>query len=739
MSSSSSKTFLCVAPSLQRSEHLFVLGSSPALGSWDETKAVPMALLDAKTCLWSSGPVAFLDDETNANAANSYKYISKIGQVLERWEALPPPHRTTPPSSVSSSPDVFGFLPAGHPKWVSSSSSSSSSSSPPSSSYLDSGFCSPNAASSPDHLRLTLGAYNRDDSLLTLATAAAAAAAAGQDEALYVSVRCSWGGYARALSSDSSSASAAVTSDKHLLPNRGQWLSFDLPAVDVSKAPPDAFVILEIFSSRSAAAARTAAAAQDPPSSSDEFIVPLCSAVAPLSSFYNVDRRRGRSPQTRGQQRLALMTTLTSSASGVAVPLGSIVVEHLLVRPFSHAANNVGDKNFRLLRAGCVKGETLDVGHRGAGRSFRFDLGWNQVMASVRENTIASFEYAGVQGKAEYVELDVMLTKDRVPVVFHDFEIGVRGRKLNAKATRGGECHALAMFVSQMTLNEFESLGMTGHDTMEFKEDEKSMAGHRAAGAASATAPLDRHASEDTRVLKGDEKKPEHKGTDAEATSPYFPPDDGLHTLPLKYPTLAELLDNLPPWLGLNIEIKYPISEESEWLSFHPQYEINAYADDILRVLFDKGRDRRLYFSCFSPDFCAALQLKQARYPVLFLCGDDPDSMSDVRCQSLEAAVRFASECNLAGIVPNSGVMFEDKKAGKRNVKAASEADMRGEDCVKMARDKNLLFITWGDTNSHSHLVQLQKKWGVDAVICDNIQNLVDKDKAMNRFQKKQK
>ena len=41
---------------------------------------------------------------------------------------------------------------------------------------------------------------------------------------------------------------------------------------------------------------------------------------------------------------------------------------------------------------------------------------------SATENTIASLRKAGAHG-ADYVEFDVQLTKDLVPVVYHDFTV----------------------------------------------------------------------------------------------------------------------------------------------------------------------------------------------------------------------------------------------------------------------------------------------------------------------------
>lgn len=44
--------------------------------------------------------------------------------------------------------------------------------------------------------------------------------------------------------------------------------------------------------------------------------------------------------------------------------------------------------------------------------------------SSVRENTIASLKNAASKG-ADFVEFDVQLTKDLVPVIYHDFEVSM--------------------------------------------------------------------------------------------------------------------------------------------------------------------------------------------------------------------------------------------------------------------------------------------------------------------------
>lgn len=66
-----------------------------------------------------------------------------------------------------------------------------------------------------------------------------------------------------------------------------------------------------------------------------------------------------------------------------------------------------------------AKGGGLDIGHRGAGSARRTDRS-----EKVLENTVDSFNYAFKKG-ADMVELDVQISKDKVPVVYHDFNVNI--------------------------------------------------------------------------------------------------------------------------------------------------------------------------------------------------------------------------------------------------------------------------------------------------------------------------
>lgn len=90
----------------------------------------------------------------------------------------------------------------------------------------------------------------------------------------------------------------------------------------------------------------------------------------------------------------------------------------------------------------------LDVGHRGSGTSFKTTEG-----GVIRENTIASLKNAAAHG-ADMVEFDVQLSKDLVPVIYHDFLVYVSlKRKTSLDAN-----DMLELPMSELTLEQLKNL-----------------------------------------------------------------------------------------------------------------------------------------------------------------------------------------------------------------------------------------------------------------------------------------
>ncbi len=66
----------------------------------------------------------------------------------------------------------------------------------------------------------------------------------------------------------------------------------------------------------------------------------------------------------------------------------------------------------------------LSIGHRGMGKTFDGTLAETIFI----ENTIESFDEAFKNG-AEMVEFDIVLTKDKIPIVYHDFSFCIGNKE----------------------------------------------------------------------------------------------------------------------------------------------------------------------------------------------------------------------------------------------------------------------------------------------------------------------
>uniref|UniRef100_A0A673BHY3 GP-PDE domain-containing protein n=1 Tax=Sphaeramia orbicularis TaxID=375764 RepID=A0A673BHY3_9TELE len=102
--------------------------------------------------------------------------------------------------------------------------------------------------------------------------------------------------------------------------------------------------------------------------------------------------------------------------------IGKVRVDYLVIRPIHGLQCDMSSSFTKYWK----KRSALDVGHRGAGSTHAAKH------HRIRENTIASFKSAAKHG-APFVEFDVHLSKDAVPIVYHDLTCCISTKKKNDK------------------------------------------------------------------------------------------------------------------------------------------------------------------------------------------------------------------------------------------------------------------------------------------------------------------
>ncbi|KAI8904579.1 Glycerophosphoryl diester phosphodiesterase family-domain-containing protein [Powellomyces hirtus] len=407
--------------------------------------------------------------------------------------------------------------------------------------------------------------------------------------------------------------------------------------------------------------------------------------------------------------------------------IGTILIEFVVVKPFVHG-NFKPDGSSRFWRSE----KTKVVGHRGLGMNKAAHVADGRGHLQLGENTLLSFITAGALG-AEYVEFDVQLTRDLVPVLYHDFRVWETGYNLPMSALTVTEFLALRPKERPSLHNHHQRKTNNGNSSIMSSENggTNSPGGGTPALLRRTMSMSDaRFAFDDATaggLPTGGPMTPIAESAPANATSvtktassmstPTAPPpttnpagswptkgnDEGSVQLP--FATLEDALKNVPTKIGFNIEVKYPNLEEAEQDDLH-NAEINVFCDRVLEVVFDHARDRNIYFSSFHPEICWMLSMKQNHYPVFFLTEGGTEHTSDARANTLHDAVRFAARSGCLGIV----------------TKVDPILDAPG--LVRAIRESGLLLFTYGAKNNVVQNVRLQKNWGVDAVIVDKVRSV---------------
>uniref|UniRef100_A0A8C2T012 Glycerophosphocholine phosphodiesterase 1 n=1 Tax=Coturnix japonica TaxID=93934 RepID=A0A8C2T012_COTJA len=244
---------------------------------------------------------------------------------------------------------------------------------------------------------------------------------------------------------------------------------------------------------------------------------------------------------------------------------------------------------------------TLDVGHRGAGNSTT-----TAKLAKVQENTIASLKNAASHGAA-YVEFDVHLSKDHVPIVYHDLTCCMSMKK--KLDTEPLELFEIA--VKELTFDQLQLLKC---------------------GILSSSLLYSLFFMKYFQVL--------------ESVS-----DDVGFNIEIKW--ICQQRDG--QWDG----------------NLSTYFDMNLFLDIILKtVLMNAGR-RRIVFSSFNADICTMVRHKQNKYPVLFLTQGEsklyPELM-DFRSRTTPIAITFAQFENLLGVNVHSEDLLRNPSYVKRAI-----------------------------------------------------------------------
>jgi glycerophosphodiester phosphodiesterase len=396
-------------------------------------------------------------------------------------------------------------------------------------------------------------------------------------------------------------------------------------------------------------------------------------AVALLSSIY----------KGVGNHMANLSETLTLPIIGSEnlEVLGNVKFSAKVITPFSHP--NMGIEKSSTYWKSLVS--TRVIGHRGLGKNST-----SKKSLQLGENTLESFIQAANLG-ASYVEFDVQLTRDLVPVIYHDFLVSESG---------------IDIPMHSLTFEQF----------MNFCKPSIKSSGERVSASPergpSGKKRMPSPESRPRRTMslftgdKGDEY-------DAMVQRMQFTRDFKIkgfkgnfrgHSIQSPFTTLEEVFKMLPKNVGFNIECKYPMLHESELEGMDSMaIDLNVWVDTVLQTVYDHADGRDIILSSFHPDICILLSLKQPSIPVLFLTEGGTAPMADIRASSLQEAVRFARRWNLLGIVSECTPLIKCPRL------------------VNVIKGSGLVCVTYGTGNNNPVNARLQTRAGVDAVIVDSV------------------
>ncbi|KAG2444173.1 hypothetical protein HYH02_009112 [Chlamydomonas schloesseri] len=377
------------------------------------------------------------------------------------------------------------------------------------------------------------------------------------------------------------------------------------------------------------------------------------------------------------------------------------------------------------------------------------------VHPAYRENTIQSFQQAAKCGVG-FVEFDVQVTRDNIPIIWHDDDV-----------VFGAVDAPQRPMVKDLTLAELQALcgrntaaataAGSGAADLASSDSHHHHAVLRGGSEDGSTVSSPRGGSEDGSISTADDGahggRPRSKllrlfrdRSTRQAGTQYEPwactEDDSI-------PTLEAVFRAMPPEVGFDIEIKMTTGDD---VVHTPAEEVDRMLSAILPVVdrlagpqppqdhFIDGPllqphpyrgpaaaaaasastssapteqqmppqqqqpvGRRIMFSSFDPDVCVELRRRQSRYPVYYLSGCGLYAHADARRTSIPAALSFAAEKGMRGVVMPASVLLQHM------------------DTVANAGASRLELMTYGLENNDLGALQAQADAGVVAAIVDEV------------------
>ncbi|SZF05529.1 unnamed protein product [Blumeria hordei] len=379
--------------------------------------------------------------------------------------------------------------------------------------------------------------------------------------------------------------------------------------------------------------------------------------------------------QSIGSKRMSLQGDVSVPIQSTDLEvIGTINFNFLIITPFSNPNMGISTKETYWKKMSTP----MVIGHRGLGKNMT-----SNKSLQLGENTLQSFIAAANLG-ANYVEFDVQLTKDHVPVIYHDFLVSETG--IDAP-------------VHTLTLEQFLHVNDSTSCAFQSASPPRCNFSH-----SRVTRNMERPRSQSVCYSTPNSHMSEKMKHTRDFKAKGFKANSRGNFIQAPFTTLEEMLLKLPEDVGFNIEMKYPMLHESEDHEMDTYaVELNEFVDSVLHKVYNLGKKRNIIFSSFNPDICLMLNFKQPSIPILFLTDAGTTPVGDIRASSLHEAIRFARRWNLLGIV------------------SAADPLCNSPRLVKVVKENGLVCVSYGTQNNDPAKVLALVNEGIDAVIVDNV------------------